>query len=202
MPARPSRLAVRHVLVVQIAQLSHRRHAINAELAHFARRQLHQREIAFLAHQLRRAACRPHYLSALARIKLQIVNHRAGRNVANLQRIARQNFRARAVLHRHAHFQAHRLQNVALLAIRIMQQGNARRTVRVVFDRRHFRGNPGLLAPEIHVAVFLLVPAAAMPGGHFAVRISSAGALLHFHQRFFRCLLGDLALIEHGQKAS
>ena len=72
----------------------------------------------------------------------------------------------------------------------------------IVFDRRDLRGDSGLLATEIHRAVFLLVPAAAVPRGHFAVRVASAGALLHFHQRFFRCLLGDLALIEHGQKAS
>src|ERR1700727_3002196 len=42
---RAARLAVSHILVIQIAQLPDRRHAIDAELAHFARRQLDQREI-------------------------------------------------------------------------------------------------------------------------------------------------------------
>ena len=50
-PPRASRLAVRHVLVVQIAELADRGHAIHAELPHFARRQLHQRDVAFFAQQ-------------------------------------------------------------------------------------------------------------------------------------------------------
>ena len=99
---------------------------MNAELAHFARRQLDQREIAFFTHQLRRAARRPHHLPALSGLQFQVMNHRPGRNVLNRQRVAGQNFRRRTVLHGHPHFEAHRLQNVALLAVRVMHERDAR----------------------------------------------------------------------------
>ena len=93
------------------------------------------------------------------------------------------------------------MQDVALLAVGVVQQREARRAVRVVFDGRDLRRNALLFAAEIDRAILLLVPAAAMPDGDFAVRVASAGALLRFDQRLFRRLLGDLALIEHGQEA-
>src|SRR5690349_1490735 len=66
-PAHASGLADRHVLVIGVADLSDRRHAILEHLARLARRQLYQRIVAFLRDQLRRSARRPHHLRALAR---------------------------------------------------------------------------------------------------------------------------------------
>ena len=71
----------------------------------------------------------------------------------NVQRISRQNVRAFAVLHRHAHFQTHRLQDVALLAVRVVQQRQTRRAVRVVLDGRYLGRDAGLVAPEIDAAI-------------------------------------------------
>ena len=74
---------------------------------------------------------------------------RAGRNVPDRHGVARQNFRALAVLHRHADFEADRLQDVALLAVGVVQQRDARRAVRIVFDGRNLRRNSVLVAAEI-----------------------------------------------------
>jgi len=52
-PARPPGLSEGFVLMVEIAHLANRGHAIHGKLANFARRQLHQRDFAFLAQQLR-----------------------------------------------------------------------------------------------------------------------------------------------------
>src|SRR5690349_14319054 len=93
------------------------------------------------------------------------------------------------------------MQNVAFFAIRVVKQRQARRTVRIIFNCRHLRGNALLLPAEINRAVLLLVPAATMPDGDFAVRVASTRALLGLDQRFFRRLLGDFALVEHGHKA-
>src|SRR5580692_11126551 len=54
-PCAPG-LAVGFILMIEIANLANRRHAIHGKLAHFARGHLHQREIALFAEQLRRAA--------------------------------------------------------------------------------------------------------------------------------------------------
>src|SRR5260370_842769 len=55
-PPRASGLAESLILMVKVANLADRGHAIDGKLAHFAAGHLHQREVAFLAQQLRRAA--------------------------------------------------------------------------------------------------------------------------------------------------
>src|SRR5258706_5296083 len=93
------------------------------------------------------------------------------------------------------------MQNVALLAVSIVQERQTGRTVRVVFNRRNLRRNALFLTAEIDGAVLLLVAAAAMPDGDLAMGVASARALLRLDQRFFRGLLGDLPLVEHGHQA-
>src|ERR1700683_4261050 len=69
MPASAACLAIGDVLVIEIADLADSGHAIDYEPTHFARGQLHQREIAFLAQQLRRSTGGAYHLSAFARGK-------------------------------------------------------------------------------------------------------------------------------------
>src|SRR4030042_1143140 len=57
-------------------------------------------------------------------------------------------------------------QDVTLLAVLVVKQRDARRAVRVVLDRRHLRGNPDLLAPEVDLPVAALVAATPVPRRH------------------------------------
>src|SRR5580704_592752 len=79
MPARATRLSVSHVLVIEITDLADGGHAIDSEPAHFARGQLDQRQIAFLAEQLRRAARGAHHLRALTWSEFQVMHLCSGR---------------------------------------------------------------------------------------------------------------------------
>src|SRR5579864_211231 len=187
MPARAPCLAVRDVFMIQIAKLADSRHAVQREFPRFARWQLDERDVALFAEQLSGAPRRTHQLSALAGRKLEVVHHRAGRNIANRQSVAGQNVRRGSVLHRHADFKAHRMQNVALFAVRVMQQDDSGRTIRVVFDGGNLRRDSSLFAPKINQAVIFLVAAAR--------------AFLRLDERLLRLLLRDLALVEHGQEA-
>src|SRR6266446_2339766 len=72
-PPRASGLAERFIFMVKVANLANRGHAIDGKLAHFAAGHLHQREIAFLAEQLRRAARGPNRLAAASRVQLEVV---------------------------------------------------------------------------------------------------------------------------------
>src|SRR5436853_98285 len=65
-PALASRLADGNVFVVHVAYLTDGCHAIHQDFASLAGRQLDQRPIAFLGHQLRCAASGTHHLRALA----------------------------------------------------------------------------------------------------------------------------------------
>src|SRR5712672_1836254 len=93
-PPRASGLAERFILMVKVANLANRSHAIDRKLSYFTAGHLHKREIAFFTQKLRRSARGAHRLPAASRIQLQVVYHGAGRNVANLQRVAGKNVRA------------------------------------------------------------------------------------------------------------
>src|SRR5260221_2769919 len=110
------------------------------------------------------------------------------------------NVRAFAGLHRGADFKPHRMDDVALLAIGVMQQRDVRAAIGVIFDGRNFCRHTDFFAPEIHLAVLLLVAAAAMPNHNFAVIVSSAGSLFRLKQGFLRLLLGDMAFVQDGDK--
>src|SRR6266851_1459563 len=199
-PPRAPGLAEGFVFMVKVAHLANRGHAIDGKLAHFAAGHLHQREVPFFAEQLRRSARGAHGLAAASRVQLEVVHHRAGRNVANHQRVAGKNIRGFAGLHRGADFEPHRMQDVALFAIGVMQQRDVGAAIGVVFDGRNLRGYADFVASEIHLAVLLLVAAAAMPNHDFAVVVASAGALFRLEQSLFGLLLGDMAFVQDGDK--
>src|SRR5258705_5975496 len=92
------------------------------------------------------------------------------------------------------------MDDVALFAIRVMQQRYVRAAIGVVFNGRNLRGHTDLVAPEIHLAVLLLVSAAAMPDHDFAVIVAAAGALFRLQQSLLRLLLGDVALVQDGDE--
>ena len=70
------------------------------------------------------------------------------------------------------------LNDVALLAVGITQQRDARRTAGIVFDRDHRRRNPVLVALEVDQAQLAFVAAAAEPHGRVARIAASAGGIL------------------------
>ena len=94
---RPA-LPIDYVLMIGVAYLAYGRHARDQHPAGFAGRQLQQRIVAFLGHQLRRSTGRAYHLRALARAKLDVVHRGAGGNVLERQRIADQNVGFRPVI--------------------------------------------------------------------------------------------------------
>src|SRR5262249_16665469 len=89
-PACSPRFSNPDVLMIDVADLTDRRHAILRNLAGFAGGQLHQCVLALFRYQLSLSAGGAYHLCAFARLQLQIVNRRARRNVFQLERIAHQ----------------------------------------------------------------------------------------------------------------
>ena len=177
-PDIASGLADVHVLVLHVADLPDRRHAIDQHLARLAGRQLHQRVLIFFCDELRRSAGRAHHLRAFARLEFDVVDRGAGRNVLQRQRVPHQNVGLRTADDLLAHVQSHGMKDVALLAVGIRDQRNARRAVGIVLDRNHGRRDAALVALEVNLAQLALVPAATMPDGDVARIAASAGAQL------------------------
>src|SRR5581483_4616822 len=185
-PPRTTRFADGDVLVVDIADLPNRRHAVLRNFAGFAGRQFHQGVFAFFRHQLRLPTRRAHHLRALSRAKLQVMNRRARWNIFQRQRVPNQNVGIGTANDLLANLQPFRLQNVALLAVRIRQQRNARRTVGIVLDADDGCRNAGLIALKVDTAQLALVPTADEAHGGVARIAAAAGAVLFLKQRLMR----------------
>src|SRR5215813_8848152 len=132
--AGASGLTDAHVLMVEIAHLPDGRHTADMDQALLARGQAYLRIVSGLSHKLRRTTCATHHLAAAARVELDVVQGGARWNVAERQCVAHADLRLRATHHQIPNLEAVWCQDVALLAIHIVQEGNTRRTVGIVLD--------------------------------------------------------------------
>ena len=94
--------------------------------------------------------------------------------------------------HRVADLEAERMQDVALLAVGVGDERDARRAVRVVLDRRDLARDVELVALEVDDAVVALVAAAAPPRRQLAAVVAAARTLERLGQRLVRRRDGDL----------
>src|SRR5262249_42698121 len=168
-----ARLADSHVFVVKIPDLSDRGAAINVDEPHLTRGQLDVRVRAFLCNQLGGSAGASRHLRALARSQFDIVNRRAEGNVAQRQRVADEDIGFGACDDRHADFQSDWLKNVPSFAVRIAQQSNESRSIRIVLDRFDLRRYSDLVAAKIDDAIVLFVSTAAMTHRQLAIVVPS-----------------------------
>ncbi len=173
-PAVAAGLSDRHVLVLEVADLPDRRVALDVDLADLARGQAHLRVGALTGHQLRRRAGRAHELAALAASQLEVVDRGAEGDRLQRQGVARQDVGPGARDDRRAHLEAVRREDVALLAVGVVEQRDPGGPVRVVLDRRDLRRNVLLVPPEVDDPVEPLVAAAHEAGGRPALVVAAA----------------------------
>ena len=152
--------------------------AVDGHQAHLAGGHAHLRVVAFLGHQLRRGAGAAHHLARRGRAAARCCGCvlpsgmlRSGRQLPT--RISASAPRHQAV----ADLQAVRRQDVALLAVGVDEQGDARRAVRVVLDGGDARRHAVLVALEVDDAVAALVAAAAVAVGDAALVVAAGLSL-------------------------
>jgi len=109
------------------------------------------------------------------RAQLDVVDDRADRDVAKRKGVAGSNLSALARLQQVAHLDAGGSEDVALLAVEIVEQRDAGVAVRVVLDRRDLGRHAVLVAVEVDDPVRPLVASAAVAGGLAAVAVAAAG---------------------------
>src|SRR6267142_1646383 len=192
LPAHAPGLADRDVLVIEVADLAHGGHAVERDQPHLARGQPQRRAGAFLGEQLGLGAGTAAHLRAAAGLQLDVVHERADRDVADRQRVARHDVGLRA-RHQHlADLEAVRCDDVALLAVAVVQQREVRGAIGIVLDRRHPRRDAGLVAPEVDLPQHALGPAAPVAHGDAPVGVAAVGAPLGHEQALLGLGLGDL----------
>lgn len=143
-PSAAASLTQRDILVFGIAYLADRCVADHRNLSNLARRHAKLSIFAVFGYDLCKTAGGTHQLSALAGPKLDIVNLGAERDISDRQRISRQDVGILAAQHGRTDLEPDRSDDVSLLAVKISDEGDMRRTVRIVLDLRDLAGIPAL----------------------------------------------------------
>src|SRR5690606_25788363 len=151
---------------------------------------------AFARGELRRGAGTAGDLAALARLQLDVVHHRTHRHVAQRHRIARLDRRIGAGAHFIAHRHAARGEDVATLAIGVLDQRDVRGAVRIVLERLDDAGDTVLVALEIDDAVLLARTTALVAGGYAAGVVARTGLALRHGQRSVRIALVQVRAVD------
>src|SRR5512140_521298 len=197
-PAAAAGLADHDVFMLEIADLSHRAVALLVEDPHLARRELHLRVLPFLGDELAGRSGAAADLAAATRNDLQVVDVRAERDQSQRQRVPHPDFRFRPGFEPVADRESVRGDDVTLLTVRVDEQRDAGRAVRIVLDRVHPGRNAALVTPEIDQAITPPVPASAMPARDMSLVVAAAGVLLRLEQALFRFLLRENRKVRDG----
>ena len=191
-PAAAACLSDGDVLMLEVADLTDRRTAVDVHAANLTGRHAQECVVAFLRHELCRRARTADELCAFADLQLNGMNDRTERDVLQWECVARLDVRLGTRLHHIADLQAVRREDVALLAVCVVQQRDACTAVRIVLDRRHTGGDPVLHALEINDAVETLVSAAAMAYGQLPLLVAAARLREADSQGLLRLVRRDL----------
>src|SRR5580698_11296373 len=103
------------------------------------------------------------------------MNGMADRNGLEREGISHFRRSRRAAGNLFTHLDADGSDNITLFAVGILEQGQTRRTHRIIFDRRHGGFHSMFIALEIHDTDFLLMAAADTTSRNASVMVAPAG---------------------------
>src|SRR5215211_6136532 len=169
-----TRLAPPDVLVRLVADDADGRPALGADPAAFSAREPERNKAPLAGDDLGAGPGAARQLRPAARLELDGVHHRADRDMRERQRVADVHLGVGAAHHDGADRQVARREDVALLAVVVVEERYVRRAVGVVLYSRDRRGHPVLVALEIYEAVAPFVPAADVAGGDAALVVAPA----------------------------
>src|SRR5258706_8798421 len=94
------------------------------------------------------------------------------------------------------------MQDIALLAVAVVQQGDPRRAVRVVLDRSDARRHTRFIPLEVDHPVGALMSAAPEPGSDLPLRVTSSAPGKRLGQGLLRTLPGQIVAGQRGGVAT
>ena len=150
------------------------RPALHANLPHFAGRHDHGRPISFASEQSSGRASAAYQLTALSRVQLDVVDVHAHRNVFQGHGVAGDRFGVPATAHDITGRQSRWRQNVAMLAILILEQRDVAGPIGVILYCFHSRVYAIFEAFKVDFAIDLADTATSMSGSDFTAVIAPA----------------------------
>ena len=147
---------------------------LEVDAAGLARREPDLAPVPFLGHHLGADAGRAAHLRAARDLELDVVDRGAERDEPQRQVVARLDVGVARRQHGVADLQPVGAEDVALLAVRVVQERDARRAVRIVLDARHLGGDAELVAAEVDDPEAALVATAPEARGDATVVVAAA----------------------------
>ena len=154
--------------------------------ADFAGRQADLSVIAFFRDELSRGSGGANDLAAPSGLELDIMDGRTYRDARNRHGVPDADFGAGAGDDNIADFQPDRRQNITLFAVNVVQQRDARRAVRIIFDRGDFCRDIRFIAFDVDDADKTPNAAAAMADGNASEVVAPARPFSENDKRAFR----------------
>ena len=168
--AEPARAACRtrgFIHVIDIGNLTHDGEAIFRNVANFATRELDLAEFAVFSDEFCTCTSGTSDLSALARFHFDVVDNGVQRNIAERNSVTDAEFGTFARIQHITNLDVSRSDDVAALAVQVLDQSDTSGTVRIVFDRFDSAGDASELTLEIDDTIQFLVTTTATAGGDF-----------------------------------
>ena len=200
-PACAPGLAAGNVHVVGISDLADRGVAFLVDPANFSRGELDQGITAFAVRQGGVSTGATDHLGPPAGNDLNIMDCGAERDRLERKGITHGGLGPFSGVHPCPDRESDGSEDVGLFTIGILEQGDASRAVRIIFDGEDFGGDSLFLALEIYQPVFSLMSAAAVPHGEPAVVVAAARPLPYRSKRLFRLVLGNLGEVRKRLEA-
>ena len=152
--------------MIFVSDNADRRITFAVDSAHFARRQTDDDIVAFVAGDHRTRTGRTRELSAAPQLQFDIVHRKTDGNETERQRVADRRSRRFARHDLLSDLQTLRRDDIALVAVGIIHEGDICAAVRIVFDRFYRTGNTVFIAFKIDVSILPFVSAALMAHGN------------------------------------
>ncbi len=195
-PALGTGLAQRAQAVLRVGDLAQGCTALGQHLAHLTGTQAERHVGAFTSDQLSRSTSGASDLRPLAWLEFDTVNGRTNRDITQRQAVASLDRRIDTGNQLIASSDTFRCDDVATLAIGILQQRNVSSTVRVIFDTLDDGRNAILVAAKIDQTIVLLMTTTDVTSGDATVVVTATGFRLLLDQRCVRSAFVKL-LIDH-----
>ena len=172
--ALPAGLAPPDVLVRLVADDADGGPALRPNPTALTTREPERDQTPLAGDELGARPCAAGHLRPAARLELDGVHDGAYGYPVEGERVAHVHLGVWPALHDGADREVARREDVALLAVVVVQEGDVGRAVRVVLDRRDRRGHTVLAPLEVYETVAALVSAADVAGGYAAVVVAPA----------------------------
>src|SRR5690606_25922361 len=177
LPAVLAGLADREQLVLCVAHLADRGEAATVHHPHLAALETQRDVITLAGNDLGTLTGGTRHRATLADLGLDVVHHGTQRDLRQRHRVANPHVAARTAHHGVTLGETLRVQDVALLAVGVHQQRDARGAVRIVLDLGHAGRDPELVPLEVDPAVHPLVTTTAVTHRELAGVVAAATLL-------------------------